>query len=362
MMQKFGIVVFALLGIACFAMFFALQQTPTETEAIVKPTPPVTLQLDTVPLGTISMCGDVLVAGNDHGELRIFSQRVANSKPQIFQLSKYAITAPVLEKNGLYYVGDVSGMFWAFDPAAGTVKWSHKTGNQIIGQAVWYNDMVFVGSHDCDFYAFQPETGELLFTVECGGQINAAPVISERLNAVFFGNCDGFLRKIDIAAKSIANTLDMQSPIPENIVMRDDTLYVLSHQGDITAVDCESFEIIYRVKTPNEYLSSPYATETFLFLTDYNGDIHVHSREDGTRLTTLQSPEKMTSLQAGDDSRVFAVSTRGKPYQWQRENDQWHETLLADLQTDCRQSCVLAGNHLFIADDSGGLFDIEVLP
>ena len=152
----------------------------------------------------------------------------------------------------------------------------------------------------------------------------------------------------------------MESPIPETPVFRDDTLYILAHQGDLTAVDCETFEITYRVKTPNEYLSSPYATETFLFLTDFKEKIHVHLRENGHRLTTLETSEKMTPVQAGDDSRVFAVSTRGKLFQWQRENDQWQPTLLADLETDCVQSCVQIGNHLLIADESGGLYDYEI--
>jgi len=378
MIQKFApvvaIVATAFLGIACFAMFFSLkyrsQEMPMQDSPIqeIRQKPATsrvrTLQLDTVRLGKISPCNDGIVAGNAKGELRFFSLVVDGAEPQVYPLSKYGITAAVLEKNGLCYVGDTNGMFWAFDPATGTVKWSYKTYNQITGQAVWYNDthnnMLFVGSHDCDLYVFDPETGDLRFTVESGGEINATPIISERLNAVFFGNCNGMLQKVDMVTGTVLGSLDFENHIPASPVIRDDIVYCLTHRGELAAVDAETFKIVYRVKTPNEYFSSPYVTGEFLFLTDYDGKIHVHSRGDGTRLATLPLEETMTPLQAGDDARAFAVSRRGKLFAWLRENDQWHATLLADLQTDCEQSCVLVGNQLLVADESGGLFCVEV--
>ena len=366
MMQKCAIIIAALLGVACVAMFFILKAPPRHDVAESSEPHFKIAQLDTVRLGKISPYKSGIVAGNASGELRFFTETETGIETQIFPLSKYEISAPVLcAENGLCYVGDANGMFWAFDPITGTTKWSYKTYNQITGQAVYCNNMVFVGSHDCDFYAFNSETGYLIFNVECGAQINASPVVSERLNAAFFGNCDGFLRKIDICkylSESVVDTLDMESPIPENIAVYNDMLYVLAHQGSLAAVDCETFEITYRVKTPNEYLSAPYATESFLFLTDATGKIHAHSRGDGSRLATLPTTEKMTPLQAGDDDRVYAVSQRGKLFAWRRENDQWHETLLADLQTDCLQGCVLVDKRLFVADETGGLFYVEVSP
>jgi outer membrane protein assembly factor BamB len=163
--------------------------------------------------------------------------------------------------------------------------------------------------------------------------------------------------------------IDFESYIPETPALYDGVLYLLTtrsgdvaHEenvtgrGELAAVDAETFEILYRTHTTDAYMTSPYATRELLFLTDDNGKINVHSRKDGKYLITLDAEEKMTPLQAGDDSRVFAVSRNGRLYEWHRENDRWNRMLLTDLQTDCKQGCLLLEDKLIVADENGGLF------
>jgi len=386
MTQKAVIIITALLGVACVAMYFVMQMPKLQPELPEERTQGfVVLQLDTSCLGALTLWNDGIVVGNARGEIRLFDDLQDGAKPRVFPVSPYPIIAPVFEKDGVFFVGDTNGRFFAFDPQVIAdrstdigAKWSHKTYNQITGSAIWCNGMVIVGSHDCTLYALDSETGELKYSVDCNDRVNGTPLFLETQHALVFGSCDGLLRKIDVRTGEKIAEIDFEAYIPETPAYFDGILYLLTRsfgepmdddgnesQGELTAVDAESFALLWRVPTRDMYLSAPYATNELLFLTtDVKGKINVHSRKDGQYLTTLDTEEKMTTLQAGDDSRVFAVSRLGKLYQWQREgsqvallpNDRWNRTLLADLQTDCKRGCLLIGNKLIVADDNGGLF------
>ena len=387
MMQKTIIIITALLGVACFAMYFVMRQ---EGEQLHTPNSTLltftVLHLDASPRGTLGALTPLddgfggFIVGNGRGELLVFSDLQPDVKPHVYSVSKNPIVAPVLVKDNVLFVGDTNGRFFAFDPATGE-KWSYKTGNQITGSAMWCNGMVIVGSHDCTLYALDPETGELKYSVDCDGQINGSPLFLESQHALVFGSCDGLLRKIDVRTGAILAEIDFEHYIPETPALFDGVIYLLTrnfdegdeddsdgggeNEGLLAAIDAETFEVLWRVPTGDMYSSTPYATNDYLFLTTYfKGKINVHARKDGQYLTTLDTEEKMTTLQTGDDSHIFAVSRLGKLYAWQREglqvallpNDRWNRTQLADLQTDCKRGCLLIGNKLIVADDNGGLF------
>ena len=325
---------------------------------------------------------DGVIVGNKRGEIRVFADLQPDAEPRVYPVSQYPISAPVFVKDGVFYVGDINGRFFAFDPAIIAdrstdigVKWSYKTGNQITGKAMWCDGMIVVGSHDYTLYAFDPESGELNYSVDCDAQINGSPLFFESQHAIVFGSCDGLLRKIDVRTGNVITEIDFEAMIPETLALYDGVLYLLiayhgatpdgddgQAKGELAAVDAENFELLWRVPTPDMYLTSPYPTQEHLFITDELGKISVHARKDGLPLTTLDADEKMTPLQAGDDSCVFAVSQVGKLNEWRRENGEWHRSLLTDLQTDCTLGCRLFGDKLIVVDDNGGLFYVEVSP
>jgi serine/threonine-protein kinase len=323
-------------------------------------------------MGRLTPWRNGFIAGNKRGEIRVFASLQPGTTPQVCAVSRNPIEAPVFEHDDVFYVGDTGGVFWAFDPDTG-IKWSYRTGNQIIGGAICCDGMIVVGSHDCSLYAFEPETGELKYSVECDGQINGAPLFLESQRAIVFGSCDGLLRKVDVRTGNVIAEINYESFLPETPTLYDGILYLLTRsfnepgddkseesQGELAAVDALTFEELWRVPVKDMYLSAPFATGELLFLTsDVKGGINVHARKDGTPLATLPTDEKMTTLQAGDDSHVFAVSLSGKVYRWQQKNNQWHASLLAELQTDCRRSCVLLGDKNMVTDDSGGVFCID---
>ncbi|MDD3118360.1 MAG: PQQ-binding-like beta-propeller repeat protein [Victivallales bacterium] len=360
MIRKAFIIITALLGITFIALF-AWVKKPVENRRLNTAEPRCgTIQLDTSALGRITYFSGGIIAGNDHGELRIFPALKADSSPRIIPLAKSQILAAVLVKDGVCYVGDDDGFFYAYDLKKG-LKWKYKTGNKIVASARWCNGLIIVGSYDQYLYAFEPD-GKLRYKIECGSYINDAPVYSASDHMVYFGSCDGILRKAALSSGRVTGQIDLESPIPSRPVMSDDILYAVTHDNGIAAVRTEPFAVLYHAKLFGSYVSAPYVDGNRIFLTDSNGRLTVHSRADGKLQSTLESQEPMTPLAAGTGRCFYAVSTRGKLYQYENSNQKWSRKLLKDFQTDCRQSCRLCGKTLVVADESGGLYFYEVSP
>lgn len=357
MSARITIILCALAGLACLGLFFQYRAQPEEDISALPPPPAQTapLLLDTAPLGELSVSDGGLLAGNSRGEVLFFPGGGQNAAPVIRKISDSAITAPVLEQQGTYYVGDESGVFLACS-AAGQTKWSYATGGRIAGGAIHSRGIIYVGSYDQVLYAFEAASGKLQFKYECGDSINGTPALSETQQALYLGSCDGIFRKIALPSGELSASIDLSSPLPASPLLSAEILYVLSHQGELLALQAADLSVIYRVQTPDNYLSSPYADGEFLFLTTSDGAIQVHARDSGERLGALETSEEMTPLQTACNGRYFALSTRGKLFSYRRQDQSWQRELLADFKSDFRQSCCLAGDTLYAADNSGGLF------
>ena len=344
------LIVLFLLGTACLVWYFS---TNEETDEPEKKQDSGTLLTDTSPLGELSVLSDgkTLAAGNARGEVKFFCP----GKPvQTVSVSEISISAPVAEFDGVCYVGDESGTFAAFTPDKG-VLWTFRAGNQITGGAVRDSDgLVWFGSHDHSLYALDA-SGKLVHEVECDGQINGSPVFDG--SCVYLGSCDGRLRKVDIHTGEVVKELDFGSYIPETPVLSGGVLYALTHGGELVAVKADDFEVLYRVKTEYTFFTSPYVSETYIFLADSNGAIHVHARKDGTHLADLPSNGKLNPVCSGSDRGVYTVSHHGRLSFF--EAGSWKEHMIAEFPSDFKSGVTISGNILAVPDEYGNVFYAE---
>ena len=343
-----ALIVLFLLGVVCLVWFFRTGGDVDDGE----PASGVLLT-DTAPLGELSVLSDgALAAGNARGEVKFFRPGVPVRTVAVSQVS---ISAPVVQFDGICYVGDEGGTFAAFTPERG-VLWTFKAGNQITGGAVRDSDgLVWFGSHDHSLYALDA-SGKLVHEVECDGQINGSPVFDG--NHVYLGSCDGKLRKVDIRTGEVVRDLDFESYIPETPVLSGGVLYALTHGGELAAVRADDFDVLYRIKTENNFFTSPFVTESYIFLTDSNGKIHGHKRADGAYLADLPSAEPMNPVCAGSDRGVYTISRRGRLNFF--EAGTWKQYGIANFPSDFKSGMTFAGNILAVPDEYGNVFYAEI--
>lgn len=346
-----------LMGVSCFILYFRMSTDDSATseneEVSLKPG---TLLTDTVSLGKLTVLDDgTLLAGNSRGEVKIFA---AGKAPQTVKVAKTSISAPVTEYNQIFYVGDEGGTFSAFTPEQG-VLWTFHAGNQITGAAVPAGDLIWFGAHDNSLYAIgvSGETrGKPVHEVECQGQINGTPLIHD--GYVYFGSCDGKLRKIDMLSGNVIQSLDFESYIPESPVLYDGVLYLLTHGGDFAAVSPEKLDIIFRIHSDSACFSSPFATENYIYLTDSDGKIHIHHRKDGSFVCDLPSEISWNPVSVGDENGIYVISNHGRLSYFDAKNE-WKEKHIAEFPSDFKTGIIMTQDMLVAADEYGNLFYVK---
>lgn len=344
-----ALMILFLLGTACLMWYFRTGCDDTGEEKQFSGV----LLTDTSPLGELSVLSDgkTLTAGNARGEVKFFRP---GEPVRTVSVSQVSISAPVAEFDGVCYVGDEGGTFAAFTPERG-VLWTFKAGNQITGGAVRDSDgLVWFGSHDHSLYALDA-SGKLFHEVECNGQINGSPVFDGA--CVYLGSCDGKLRKVDIHTGEVMRELDFESYIPETPVLSGGTLYALTHGGELAAVEADDFQVLYRIKTENTFFTSPFVTDSYIFLTDSNGKIHVHNRADGSHLADLPSDEPLNPICTGLDRGVYTISRRGSLCFF--KGGSWKEHVIAAFPSDFKSGVIAACGILVVPDEYGNVFYAE---
>ena len=168
------------------------------------------------------------------------------------------------------------------------------------------------------------------------------------------------IRRIDTISGEITGQIELSSPIPASPILYDNILYAITHNGTLVAISTDRFEILYQNKNPGSFTASPYPSGQYIFLTDTQGHINIHSRHDGQFIAVFEDEIEMTPLQASRSNQYYAVSSHGKLVQYTMVKNHWQRQILHDFKTDCQRSCILFNQICFITDDSGGLYFYEV--
>lgn len=121
------------------------------------------------------------------GEL-LWSQKVGllgSSSPLVF--------------DGIVYVGDNGGTFWAFNASSGAVLWTYKpTSTAGPGKLKWFGssptvsgDTVYVGSFDQNVYALDARKGHLRWSYTTAGRVLSSPYLQDGVLYVGSGQYPG---------------------------------------------------------------------------------------------------------------------------------------------------------------------------
>ena len=106
-------------------------------------------------------------------------------------------SSPVLDGEGIVYVGSMDGKLYAVDSRTAEGRWVFETGGAIFGSpALGPDNLVYIGSSDKKLYAVDRSTGQKVWEFATQGIISAAPGVSSS-GKVFVGSEDGTLYALD---------------------------------------------------------------------------------------------------------------------------------------------------------------------
>lgn len=151
------------------------------------------------------------------GRTTAFGTEVGKEK-WIFDTDGPITSSPVIDENGIVYVGSSDNNLYAIDGETGYPEWIYLTGGRIKSSpAIDDNGILYVGSSDGKMYAFDlnnidADNPAPLWTRTTGGAIESSPAINDD-GTVIVGSSDGFLYFLDpddgsnvLAPLAIGNT------------------------------------------------------------------------------------------------------------------------------------------------------------
>jgi len=113
-----------------------------------------------------------------------------------YDLNYYVWSSPAVDDNGVIYVGDLDGYFYAINPD-GTEKWKFRIGKEILSSPVIGNDgIIYLGTSfyypDGYFYALYPNNGSVKWRYKTDHVVYSSPAIGED-GTIYCGCHDTYL-------------------------------------------------------------------------------------------------------------------------------------------------------------------------
>ena len=168
-----------------------------------------------------SLNGQLFCLNRKTGE-KIWSYRsITDPDPKSFAPGFKA--APTVTADTVY-LGDEDGVFHAVNRATGKVRWTAKSGAEIVSSASCYQDKVLFGSHDNILYCYHAADGKQAWKFETQGPVNCTPAIVG--NRTFVTGCDEHLRVINIDSGKEETDIHLATYLIASPAVVNETLFV----------------------------------------------------------------------------------------------------------------------------------------
>jgi outer membrane protein assembly factor BamB len=129
--------------------------------------------------------------GKDNNGTSSYETEVRRYPPWTFSAGGNFRGHSAMGENGVVYIGNDNGKFYALSPLDGTPLWTKNIGASIHASAAIAPDgTVYFGAHNSRLYAVHPDTGATLWTYLANGVISGALTIDAD-GTIFTGDQDG---------------------------------------------------------------------------------------------------------------------------------------------------------------------------
>ena len=139
----------------------------------------------------------------------------------------------------LVVVGDGSGVVRAFDCRSGKVQWEYETDGEISGGPTIVPDptaaQVLIGSQDASLSCLSLADGKLLWKHSIGDQIRCSPTVAG--GHVFLAGCDGKLHVLDAKTGETKGAVPIDGPTGTTPAAVGDCVFFGTEGGSFFAID-----------------------------------------------------------------------------------------------------------------------------
>ncbi|MDC0584461.1 PQQ-binding-like beta-propeller repeat protein [Bacteroidales bacterium] len=167
-----------------------------------------------------------------------------------------AVEASALIIEGKVFIGDLSGVLYAFDLESGNKLWEYKAENQIMGAPNWFYKNktlhILIGSYDFYLHCVNAETGTNVWKYELENYLNGTVSVYD--NKAIFGGCDGFIHAVDLNTGKLYLKYEVGIYMAGSPVVKDNSVIAADYEGGITCVNIATKTKVWSWKNPDSEL------------------------------------------------------------------------------------------------------------
>ena len=207
---------------------------------------------------------------NATGTGYLYKISTSGSKSILYTFPGIVGTSPVVDSNGVVYVGCLDRKMYAINQD-GTKKWSFMTGGRIGSSPSLSSDesTLYFGSEDGYLYALNTSNGSEKWRFKTQSAIISSPAI-DASGTIYIGSLDNCVYAVKKDG-TLAWKYDTGSRIGSSPSISNGIVYVGNESGDLYAIDASNGQLKWSYKTGGYIMSSP--------AIDSNGTVYVGSAD-----------------------------------------------------------------------------------
>ncbi|MBC6444778.1 MAG: PQQ-binding-like beta-propeller repeat protein [Alphaproteobacteria bacterium GM202ARS2] len=246
--------------------------------------------------------GKLFVANEDSTVIAMDAKNGTTLWQVALQQENISLSSGLAYSNGRVFVTTGFASVFALDADSGKTLWEIQLDSPIRAAPTIITDKVLVQTTDNQLIAIDPENGQRLWShlgiVENIAILGSAhPAANKNVAVVAYSSGEIFSLKLSNGAEfwkdSLSNLNQRESALPMNDitaapVISDNTTYIISYAGRMTALDLRSGSRLWERQLQGQ--QTPWLSGQYLFLVTEDNKLLCIDREDGKAVWIKQLP------------------------------------------------------------------------
>ena len=202
-----------------------------------------------------------------------------------YQTNGRIYTTPAVS-NGIVYIGNDAGTFYALNLTDGTQIWNVSLGAQIRASAAVEKGIVYIGQNNGTFFALDASDGHQIWNHTNGGVYASSALVYN--DVVYFGSLGSKVWALDaLTGEDVWNFTTVEMEVHSSPSIVNNVLYIGAYDNKTYALNALTGEQIWNFTTIGYVYTTPAVVNNRVYFGTYGGMFYAVNAADGSLIWNL---------------------------------------------------------------------------